>query len=164
MTRNHAAQVRHPTNQDSGEVSKRSTRDGRLQSRGPSNFHLATTSLQTHTERAPARPSTRQAHSGHPTGRGPHPHPAVPDQWPRVHGDGQPLLQGRDTCSQQLLSHSWDTRGADSAPPQCVPPPGPENLPEGPGGMHTGSRLPHRPPQPETQGAGPQPLCQGQWK
>ena len=31
-----------PTNQDSGEVSKRSTRDGRLQSRGPSNFHLAT--------------------------------------------------------------------------------------------------------------------------
>ena len=30
-----------PTNQDSAEVNKRSARDGRLQSRGPSNFQRA---------------------------------------------------------------------------------------------------------------------------
>ena len=34
-------------NQDSAEVNKRSVRDGRLQSRGPSDFHLA---AETHVE------------------------------------------------------------------------------------------------------------------
>lgn len=56
-------------------------------------------------------------------GRGPHHHPAVPEQRPRVHGDGQPPPQGRGTLlSETSCSHSWDTPGADSAPPQCTPP------------------------------------------